>query len=57
MNEPKETVIPQYAQTEAETGGMPPGGPPDETLGSADNTTADSVEAAKEAAEMKRTRG
>jgi hypothetical protein len=58
MNEPKSEVIPQQGQTDAETGGTPPGGGrPDESMGGTDNTTADTVEAAKEAADMKKKRG
>lgn len=58
MNEPKSQTIPQQGRTQAETGGTPPGGGrPDESLGGADNTTADTVEAAKEAAEDRKIRG
>jgi hypothetical protein len=58
MNEPKGGIREDADQPEDEAGGHPTGGGPlDKTMGGTDNTTAESVEEAKEAAELKRQRG
>jgi hypothetical protein len=58
MNKPKGEIVEEADRAEDEAGGTPPGGGQmDQTMGGADNTTADTVEAAKKDAEVKKQRG
>jgi hypothetical protein len=58
MNEPKGEPLAQEDRPEQTVGGTAPsGGRQDENVGGTDNTTANTVAEAKEAAEEKRRRG